>query len=157
MFPEEISEKIEFELEEIGTLLELYRDELSGLNMKPNLMEITAFAGILHSFYNGIEKIFLFIAQNIDKHVPDDSKWHRTLLMQMIAGNDSRYPVLSMEMKDRLLDYLAFRHFYRHSYSFHLEWEEMEDLIKSIDEAWLRFQAEITTFLKSGNRTMAQH
>lgn len=149
MSPEEIIEKIEFELEEIGLLFELYKDDLFNLKPKPNIMEIIAFGGILHSFYNGIEKIFLVIARNIDKKVPDESKWHKRLLVQMTTANESRCAVLSREMKDRLLDYLAFRHFFRHTYSFHLEWEEMEDLVKSIGDVWSSFSSEISAFLSS--------
>jgi hypothetical protein len=146
--PDQIAEKIEFELEEINSLFELYKDELRAINQKPNLMELTAFAGVLHSFYNGVEKIFLVIAKNIDKKIPDDSKWHKTLLSQMTTDNESRCAVLSQELKVRLLDYLAFRHFFRHTYSFRLEWEEMEDLIKSINDVWRKFKSEITGFLK---------
>jgi hypothetical protein len=145
---EQVIEKIEFELEEINSLFELYKDELLALKQKPNLMEVTAFAGVLHSFYNGVEKIFLVIAKNIDKEMPDDSKWHKALLLQMTTDNESRCAVLSQEMKDRLLDYLAFRHFFRHTYSFRLDWEEMEDLIKSINDVWRKFKSEIVGFLK---------
>lgn len=148
MLLEQVIEKIEFELEEIDSLFELYKDELLALNKKPNLMEVTAFAGVLHSFYNGLEKIFLVIAKNIDKKMPDDSKWHKTLLLQMTTDSESRCEVLSHEMKDRLLDYLAFRHFFRHTYSFRLDWEEMEDLIKSINDVWRKFKSELAGFLK---------
>jgi len=146
--PDQITEKIEFELEEVNSLFELYKDELHAVNQKPNLMELTAFAGVLHSFYNGVEKIFLVIAKNIDKKIPDDSKWHKTLLLQMTTDNESRCAVLSQEMKEQLLDYLAFRHLFRHTYSFRLDWEEMEDLIKSINDVWMKFKSEITGFLK---------
>ena len=153
MLPEEIIEKIEFELEEIGSLFELYKDELFNLSEEPNLMELTAFAGVLHSFYNGAEKIFLVIARNIDKKVPEDSKWHKTLLLQMTTENKARCAVLSEEMKERLLDYLAFRHFFRHTYSFRLEWEEMEDLVKPIGDVWNQFNSEISVLLESLRET----
>jgi hypothetical protein len=149
VLPEQVIEKIEFELEEIGSLFELYKNELFDLKPKPNLMELTAFAGVLHSFYNGIEKILLVIAKNLDKKVPDDSEWHKTLLLQITTDNEARDAVLSQKMKDQLLDYLAFRHFFRHTYSFHLEWEEMEDLVKSIHDVWKKFKSEILKFLKN--------
>ena len=148
MLPEQVSEKIEFELEEIGLLFELYKNELSNLKQKPNLMEITAYAGILHSFYNGVEKIFLVIAKNIDGKIPDDSRWHKTLLVQMTVENEFRPAVLSQEMKKQLLDYLAFRHFFRHSYSFRLEWEELEELVTSFFDVWEKFKAEILALVK---------
>jgi hypothetical protein len=33
--------------------------------------------------YNGIEKIFLFIAKEIDKDLPDGTRWHRDLILRM--------------------------------------------------------------------------
>lgn len=149
MLPDEIREQIEFEIEEIELLFELYKKELFDLNQKPDLFELTAYAGILHSFYNGIEKILLIIAKNIDKKIPTDASWHKSLLEGMIKETDSRSAVLSGELKEQLIDYLGFRHFFRHTYSFHLEWEEMENLIKSIREVWLKFKSEILAFMNS--------
>ncbi|MCX6583009.1 MAG: hypothetical protein NT166_22765 [Candidatus Aminicenantes bacterium] len=149
MFPEEIQEEIEFEFEEIESLFELYKEELFCLKQKPNLFEITAYAGILHSFYNGLEKILLIISKNIDRQNLTDSKWHKSLLEGMAKENESRKAVLSEEMKNQLMDYLGFRHFFRHAYSFHLEWEEMEDLIKSIHDVWVKFKKEMTSFINN--------
>lgn len=101
----------------------------------------------MHSFYNGLEKVLLIIAKTIDKKIPTDSSWHKSLLEEMTKENDSRSAVLSGEMKELLLDYLGFRHFFRHAYSFHLEWEEMEYLIESMRDVWLKFKSEILTFM----------
>lgn len=149
MLPDKTKEKIEFEFDEIESLFELYKKELFDLKQEPSLFELTAFAGILHSFYNGIEKILLIIAKDIDKKIPTDSEWHKSLLLQMTKKNKTRSAVLPEEIKDQLLDYLGFRHFFRHSYSFHLEWEEMEDLVKTIREVWEKFKAKILAFMES--------
>jgi uncharacterized protein YutE (UPF0331/DUF86 family) len=149
VLPDKTKEKIDFEFEEIESLFELYKKELFDLKEKPSLFELTAFAGILHSFYNGIEKILLIIASDIDKKTPADSEWHKSLLLQMTKKNETRDAVLSEEIKDQLLDYLGFRHFFRHSYSFHLEWEEMEDLVKTIREVWKKFKEKILAFMES--------
>lgn len=109
-------------------------------------MELTALASVLHSFYNGIEKILLIIAKNIDNRIPSDYNWHRSLLEQMAEENDQRKAVLTHDMKNELLKYLGFRHFFRHSYSFHLKWERLEELIKSLSIVWKNFKAEITKF-----------
>jgi len=149
VLPDEIIERIEFELEEIESLFELYKEELIDPAKKPGLFELTALGGIVHSFYNGIEKILLLIAKGIDRKIPTDPKWHKNLLVQMTKGNETRSAVLSEETKDRLLDYLGFRHFFRHTYSIHLEWEEMEDLVKSMGEVWTKFKSEVSVFMRS--------
>jgi hypothetical protein len=134
-------------LEEIESLFQLYKKELFDLERTPNIVELTAFASVLHSFYNGIEKILLIIAKNIDESTPSDANWHRSILLQMTKENRSRKPVLSQEMKVELTKYLTFRHFFRHSYSFHLEWEELKKLVKPIHSVWKKFKSEILVFL----------
>ncbi len=49
---------------------------------------------------------------------------------------------------DELLGYLGFRHFYRHSYSSHLKWSEMEHLVIDIQQTWKKFEMEILSFVK---------
>ena len=144
-----VKETIEFEIGEIESLFQLYKEELFELDLEqtPNLLELTAFASVLHSFFNGIENILLTIAKNIDKNVPSDSNWHKTLITQMTKENETRKPVLSEEMKDELKKYLTFRHFFRHSYSFHLEWEELKKLVIPLHQVWVKFKSEILSFL----------
>lgn len=146
MLPDRIREDIEFEQEEIDSLFQLYQKELLDMEESPNQVELIAVAGVLHSFYNGIEKILLIIANNIDNNIPSDLNWHKSLLEQMAKENKHRKAVLTRDMKNDLLKYLGFRHFFRHSYSFHLKWERMEELVKSIHNVWEKFKAEISTF-----------
>jgi len=113
------------------------------------LVEATAVASVLHSFYNGLENIFLAIAKGIDAEVPSGAQWHRGLLTKMTESATSRGPVLTVEMAHRLADYLGFRHFYRHSYSFYLEWEEVEKLVMSLEEVWEQAKGELQAFLDS--------
>jgi len=141
--------EIEFELNEIDRLLDLYRIELLELKTVPNPVELIALAGVLHSFYCGIEKIFEIIAKRVDKKVPCDLNWHKTLLFQMAEMNELREPVISSYSADELLEYLGFRHFYRHSYSSHLKWSEMEHLVKRIQQTWEKVKAEVSIFINS--------
>ncbi len=141
--------EIKFELDEIENLFDLYKEELFELNREPNQIEVTALASVLHSFYCGIEKIFLIIAKRIDKNIPYDLNWHKTLLFQMMGKNEFRDAVISDKTKEELSDYLAFRHLYRHSYSSRLKWREMEYLVTSIHRTWIKFRSEISLFIKA--------
>lgn len=91
----------------------------------PDLVEITAMASVLHSFYGGLESIFLRVAKRIDQSVPAGAHWHRDLLVQMTGVSLNRESVLSVETSEKLDSYLVFRHFYRHSYSYFLEWDKI--------------------------------
>ena len=142
-----IKKEIKFELNELESLFSLYKDELINLEREPNLVELTAMASVLHSFYSGVEKILLVVAKKIDKNVPYDINWHKSLLFQMANENEKRKAVISDEMKDILLKYLAFRHFYRHSYSSRLQWDKIESPFKKIRKTWEQFESEICDFL----------
>lgn len=111
----QIIEKIQFEIDEIDRLLESYAFLINQcINQAPDLLELTAIATILHSFYNGIEKIFVLIAKEIDENLPKEYDWHKKILIQMSKPNNKRNNVISQEMLNTLNEYLAFRHFFRY-------------------------------------------
>ncbi len=148
MSPEKVISQIEFEIEQVDKLLDLYESLLNqSKNGEPDLVEITALASVLHSFYNGIENTFLTIAKRIDKVVPEGKQWHRDILIQMAKKTEKRSPVISTELKIKLAEYLAFRHFYRHSYSFNLRWDEIEKLVCPLLKIWDEVKKELNQFL----------
>jgi hypothetical protein len=147
---EKVISQVKFEIGQLDQLFESYADLLEQVQKNmPDLVEVTAVASVLHSFYNGLENIFLSIAKGIDAHVPTGSQWHRDLLTQMTESTSSRGPVLTAEMVHGLTDYLGFRHFYRHSYSFFLEWDELEKLVTPLAEVWDQAKDELQLFLDS--------
>ena len=149
MLPERIIQNIQFHFDEINKLFETYKDSLFDLKEPPCLVELTALASVLHSFYNGIEKIFLIIAKEIDKQVPKDINWHKQILHQMSVKTEFRNEVISNKTKENMANYLAFRHFFRHAYSFYLEWDEMEKLVDPMKYIWKEFKSEVLLFLKN--------
>lgn len=63
----------------------------------------------------------------------------------------NRGDVISAELARKLADYLGFRHFYRHSYSFFLEWGELEKLVTPLREVWAQVKEELNEYLESLN------
>lgn len=142
--------QVEFEIQQIDRLLDSYGDLLQKVRQRPpDLVETAAVASVLHSFYNGLENIFTCIAKRIDKDMPSGDRWHRDLLLQMASATDFRKPVLSGSLVQRLSRYLGFRHFYRHSYSFFLSWDELEDLTLSLPDVWEGAKQKLVDFLRS--------
>lgn len=143
-------EKIQFEIDEIDQLLESYKSLIDRcISKTPDLVELTAIATILHSFYSGIEKVFVLIAKEIDLELPNEHDWHKKLLIQMSKPNNKRTIVISEEMLNTLNEYLAFRHFFRHSYSFHLNWNKVEDISTRINIVWRKIRLELNDFIES--------
>lgn len=147
---EDIISQVEFEIGQIDHLFQSYADLLERARKStPDLVDVTAIASVLHSFYNGLENIFLSIVKGIDEDVPVGSQWHSDLLRRMTESTKNRGPVLTAEMARRLTDYLAFRHFYRHSYSFFLEWNKVKELVTPLAEVWEQTKGELQLFLGS--------
>lgn len=149
---EKVISQVQFEIEQIDRLFQSYAALLE-IPQKhvPNLVEMTALAAVLHSFYNGLESLFLTIAKGIDAQISTSSQWHRDLLTQMTTVQNHRKAVLTPETSSRLSEYLAFRHFFRHAYSFFMEWDEMEKLVIPLAEVWIITRGEVEAFLKSLN------
>ena len=150
MLPDTLREKISFELDSLKRELAETQELFERLGkVQPDAIEIRAVATSLHAFYNGIENIFSAIARHVDGAVPDGERWHFSLLRTMCAPAEKRRQVISAEMRQSLEPYLAFRHFFRHSYGFILDWEQLKPLCVNRDNTFMQFEAEINKLLSS--------
>jgi len=145
--------EVRFEIKQIDRLLEEYAGLLEIVRQgKPDLVQMTAVASVLHSFYTGVENILLPVAKTVDKRIPSGRQWHRDLLQQMSEACPNRGPVISAQLARKLVDYLGFRHFYRHSYSFFIDWAELKRLVAALPETWTQAKEEFAEFLQSLNQ-----
>ena len=48
-----------------------------------------------------------------------------------------------------MIEYMGFRHFFRHSYLFFLDWDELKKLVLPLEEVWKQAKEEIEVFLNS--------
>lgn len=87
---------------------------------------IGTIALLLHSYYNGVERILFVVAQFIDMSVPQGEDWHQQLLTQMTILIPNIRPALVGEQvyKD-LNEFRGFRHVVRSNYAFDLELERV--------------------------------
>ncbi|WP_455156999.1 ribonuclease toxin HepT-like protein [Treponema socranskii] len=111
--------KIAFEISQIDELIEKSSVLLQKcILQEPDFIELNAAGAILHSYYNGLENIFLLIRKNIDKTVLSSERWHSELLKSMFAATEARRPLFEKKLYDQLVDYMGFRHFFRHTYGY---------------------------------------
>lgn len=132
-----IKEQIKFKISDIDKLFSEYELIFEKVNlMEPDLFDMTILGSVLHSFYNGLENIFEIIAKNIDGNVPTGNKSHQELLHQMARENSIRNEIIDEDLYLKLREYATFRHFYRHAYSFQLNWEKMRPLVDNVQITW---------------------
>jgi hypothetical protein len=65
------------------------------------------------------------------------------------GDNSQNIKIINDNIKNKLEQYLLFRHFIRHSYSSELDWKEMGPLIKEIDDTWNIVKNDFEIFIKN--------
>jgi hypothetical protein len=147
-----LESQLRFEIQQIDKLFETYSHLLSKCNkIEPDIVELAAIASVLHSFYNGIENMILLILKNFDGVKFDQSQWHKELLINISKPFGERNSVISDDLYVKLTDYLSFRHFYRHSYSFILDWKKLKKLVDPLYETWKQVKDEMEIFLNNNS------
>jgi hypothetical protein len=142
--------KIKHEISRIDKLLDDSSPLINLCKLKePDYVETAAMAQILHSFYNGIESVIVIILKSLNEKLPNDYKWHKTLLEISFGQNARNFKIFSDGIKIILNKYLNFRHFVRHSYSSELKWDDMEELVKNIEEAWKLIKSDFNNFINN--------
>ena len=119
-------------------------------NMK-DIIEMTAAAQVLHSFYNGVESIIILFFKHMNENFPNNSRWHKTVFEMAFGINSRNIKIIRDDVKIMLEKYLLFRHFIRHSYSSELDWNEMEPLIREIKNIWEIIKTDFKVFTASSS------
>jgi hypothetical protein len=147
---ESIRIKIEHEISRIDKSLEDVSPLLDLCKIKdPDIIEKTAAAQVLHSFYNGIESVAVLFFKYLGEKLPNDFKWHKTLFEMMFGANSKNKRIIREDIKENLENYLSFRHFIRHAYSSELDWKLMGPLIVNIEKIWKTIKSNFEVFIKN--------
>lgn len=145
-----IKKKIEFEISQLNEHLSKSSVLIKKCSVQePDYVELCATGSILQSFYNGVENIMLVISKNIDGIAPNQGKWHSELLLSMCKRTENRPAVFSESLHSILVDYMNFRHFFRHSYGYSMKWEKLSHLFLNLDDNWNKIKNELNTFINS--------
>lgn len=104
--------------------------------------DLAAIATFVHNFYNGIENILKRVLSLKQREMKNTPTWHKDLLK--ISLNEG---IITNNLYATLLNYLAFRHFFIHSYSFALKWEELRPLVDSLDDTLKKFKSSVYDYI----------
>ena len=101
----------------------------------------------LHNFYNGCENIFRAIARFFENDLGPQT-WHADLLKRMtLAIEQYRPAVIDEELYLLFEDFRGFRHVYRHSYSFELDWDRERLVARKLPRAGSLLRVQVEAFL----------
>ncbi len=120
---------------------------ISSTHAEPTSIEIRAAGSIIHDFYCGVERIFERIAVRLGPGLPSAESWHTLLLRSMESeAKGIRVAVIDHELGSRLVDYLRFRHLFRHSYGYELQWRKLQPLIQGLEETLELLRSQLAQF-----------
>ncbi|MBN1418243.1 MAG: hypothetical protein JXP34_05665 [Planctomycetes bacterium] len=124
------------------------RSILSNLPAEPGFIETNAAGKILHDFYCGVERAFERIAVRLGPGLPAGENWHVVLLRGMASEIPGvRGPVIDPALSSRLAEYLRFRHLFRHSYGFDLEWPRLAPLLADLEPTFRVLRGALEGFI----------
>ena len=106
-------------------------------------LELAATSTFLHNFYNGIENILKRALIYKRVRIKETATWHKDLLLEAKNKN-----IISEKLHEELLKYLAFRHFFVHSYGFFIKWPHLKVLVEPINEIYHDFKMTINALLE---------
>ena len=101
----------------------------------------------LAEVYSGIERIFEWIANEIDKQLPKGDRWHTDLLTQMAERRPERPPVITKDTQQKLGQLLRFRHKVNNIYGDELIYEKAEEHAKPIGDLFATVSKELDTLI----------
>lgn len=120
-------EKIEAELENVERVLADLPEPYS--LKKLSSLELAGVAALIHNFYNGVENVFKQLVISKGLSIPQGPSWHIELIEICVANQ-----IISRTTSDTLKEYLSFRHFFSHAYSFDVDVERLAPLVEQIEE-----------------------
>lgn len=130
------------EFDNISSVLSELRKLLQTKETVFSKVELAAMATFLHNCYNGAENILKRILMYKSRQVLDSPTWHKELLK---TARDEG--IIQENLYESLSVYLSFRHFFVHSYSFSLRWDELEPLAGNAGETFSRLREAVEQFL----------
>ena len=138
------------ELEKINIVINEYKKIEPKIDLPPgevSYYDRGAIGYLLHNFYNGCENIFRSIALFFENDLGPRT-WHKDLLKRMrIEVQGYRPKVIDIELFNLLDDFRAFRHMFRHTYAFELDWEREQLVAKKMIRTKISLEKQIRLFL----------
>jgi len=144
MTKKQLKEYCDAEFENIDSVLSELALVIKPNKQKYSVADMAAMATFIHNCYNGVENVLKRSLVFSSFETRETATWHKDLLKTSLDGK-----IISEKLYETLSNYLSFRHFFVHAYSFTLRWEELKPLAKSLKKTVEEFRSEIDGYMNS--------
>ena len=139
--------ELDAQIKEIEKIFAEIEERKKGVNRSKAKLESLAYK--LHNLYCAFEDLFKVIARHFENHVEDIARFHKELLKRMSIRIEGVRPALLSEDAFKVLDELrAFRHYFRHAYSYELRHEKLKPVIEAAGMLREFYRDGIESFLR---------
>jgi len=138
----QLKEYCEAEFENIDTVVFELFSIVKTAKSEYSTAELAAIATFIHNCYNGIENILKRILSFNQIEMKETPTWHKDLLKTSLDIG-----IVTNDLYSTLSDYLSFRHFFVHAYSFTLRWDELKPLVQDLEKTLKTFRSAIYNFI----------
>lgn len=145
---EALVRRLRAEIEHELGRLERLREAAADAPRTADPYAVRARGSILHDLYNGMERIFGRIADDVDGGRPHGDAGHQRLIRSMTLRIDGVRPgVITPELGTGLCDFLGFRHVFWNIYGDELDVERVALLEARLPKVLDDFERQLCSFL----------
>ena len=136
-------------IEAQGTEIERILDKIEDRRHGEGEVNLESLAYQLHNLYCAFEDLLKIVADFFENHIEESAQYHRALLWRMKMPIDGVRPAFLSKESYKLLDSLrAFRHVFRHAYSYELDPKKLALVVEDAIKLKGLYRVEIARFLE---------
>jgi hypothetical protein len=126
--------EFDYQVEQIKEIYITLQRKVPSLERQPVTQELVESAGYwLHNLYSAYEDLFKLVAGFWENSLSLDGEFHVQLLKRMLLNIKDVRPALLSGVGYRILNELrGFRHVFRHAYSYGLDDERVNSLLRKV-------------------------
>jgi uncharacterized protein YutE (UPF0331/DUF86 family) len=143
--------EFDYQIEQIKSILKTIEKKSAVFKKRPIEREGVESTGFwLHNLYCAFEDLFKIVADFWENNLAVDGEYHIHLLKRMLLRiNDVRPPLISQGSFRLLNELRGFRHVFRHAYSYGLDEDRVQALLRKIIDSKDVVIKDLNTFRKT--------
>ncbi|ODS30540.1 MAG: hypothetical protein SCARUB_04343 [Candidatus Scalindua rubra] len=142
-----LTAEINYQILEIDKIISKIDERKRDFTHESRSLESLAYQ--FHNLYCAFEDLFKMVAKFFENVIEDERRYHIELLKRMMINIEGvRPPLISKELASSLDDFRAFRHFFRHAYSYEIDNKKIGLLIERFEIIKKRYKEDISNFFK---------
>jgi uncharacterized protein YutE (UPF0331/DUF86 family) len=141
-----LTAEIGYQTSEIDKVIGKIEDRKKDFVHDPRALESLAYQ--FHNLYCAFEDLFKIVAKFFENTIEEESRYHIELLKRMTLDIEGvRPPLISKELASALDDFRAFRHFFRHAYTYEIDSKKIALLLERFASIKKGYKRDIDNFL----------